>query len=386
MNGLHKIDETSKSSQKAATMMIRTAQRLIRQQVRCFAAQAASPQERRIKLPPNLKIDPRAKLSPLSPFVSTKIERPEKTKNEVKKQLKGQGGKQVSELSKKEERMTEEEDDDKEAETDDGDSEEEEDDDSIDAQTEDEEYWFEPAEPLYATPLPERLTVQVVDKSDFTSPVRHLTLSEILFGRDPVRVDMLQRVVQYQRNKKRGKRKAKTKTISEVSGSGKKMRNQKGGGVARAGHKRPPHWRGGARAHGPKGSIQDYTTKLNKRVRKLGLLHALSQKLKEGNLIVVNDLFLETHKTKDFVASLSMAGLAGKTGSSTYVVDWAEEEEGRVLKHLPLHLAVATRNIPRIKVSGQNFINVYDILKHEKLILTVGAIQALEERLQNATY
>ena len=79
-----------------------------------------------------------------------------------------------------------------------------------------------------------------------------VNLPSEIFGKHPIRTDLIHRVVVYQRNKKRGKRNggARTKTISEVSGSGKKMRQQKGTGMARCGHKRPPHWRGGAKAHG----------------------------------------------------------------------------------------------------------------------------------------
>ena len=110
-------------------------------------------------------------------------------------------------------------------------------------------------EPLKAIPLPERLHVDIHQfncaDEDGNTKVGTIHLSRDVFGCDPIRTDILQRVVQYQRNKKRGKRyPAYTKTISEVSGSGKKMRAQKGSGNARCGHKRPPHWRGGAKAHG----------------------------------------------------------------------------------------------------------------------------------------
>jgi Ribosomal protein L4 len=109
-------------------------------------------------------------------------------------------------------------------------------------------------EPVYAIPLPLRLNVPIVDFVS-SSEAGTIHLSPNIFGKDPIRTDILHRCVIYQRNKKRGRRNggAKTKTIGEVSGSGKKMRNQKGGGVARAGHKRPAHWRGGAKAHGSQG-------------------------------------------------------------------------------------------------------------------------------------
>ena len=94
------------------------------------------------------------------------------------------------------------------------------------------------------------------------------------------------------------------------------MRQQKGLGMTRAGHKHPAHpahWRGGAKAHAPKGWIQNYETKLNKKVRKLGLKHALSQKLLEGNLTVLNDLqTLESHKTKTLISQLDQFDIGGR--------------------------------------------------------------------------
>ena len=152
-------------------------------------------------------------------------------------------------------------------------------------------------EPVYAIPLPQRLHVPILhfsaspinnstsnndttDTTDITNthnsnsnsnPNKHhateagtIHLQPSIFGQNPIRIDILHKCIIYHRNKRRGKRNAgaRTKTISEVRGSGRKVRKQKGGGVARAGHARPPHWRGGAKAHGPKGDVQDYTTKL----------------------------------------------------------------------------------------------------------------------------
>jgi hypothetical protein len=114
-------------------------------------------------------------------------------------------------------------------------------------------------QPRRAIPLPQRLHVNIYQffnrddsSNNNNNMIGTIHLEETVFGRSPIRTDIIHRVVVYQRNKKRGKRNAgaKTKTISEVSGSGKKMRPQKGSGQARCGHKRPPHWRGGAKAHG----------------------------------------------------------------------------------------------------------------------------------------
>lgn len=247
-------------------------------------------------------------------------------------------------------------------------------------------------EPVYAIPLPLRLNVPILDFVS-SSEAGTIHLSPNIFGKDPIRTDILHRCVIYQRNKKRGRRNggAKTKTIGEVSGSGKKMRNQKGGGVARAGHKRPAHWRGGAKAHGPKGSVQNYETKLNKKVRKLGLCMALSQKLKEGNLILVNSFSdVGTYKTKVMAEKMqNLAGIGGKNGISAYIVDHTvdqimdENDNEMVVTSLDgcdIHLKVGCQNILRTKVTNQQNLNVYDILKHEKLVMSLSALEQIEQR------
>lgn len=238
-------------------------------------------------------------------------------------------------------------------------------------------------EPFRAIPLPDRLHVTVHDKLE-DKEVGTLYLSPVLFGHDTIRVDLLARTVQYQRNQKRGKRKAITKTISEVSGSGRKVRPQKGTGQARAGHSRPAHWRGGAKAHGPKGSIQDYSNcKLNKQTRKLALCHALSQKLKEGNFILVNDLTIESHKTKELALLLQKWDIGGRHGTTAYILDHLERQDEQSWKGVPVNLSVAAKNIYKVKVSNQLMANVYDILKHEKLVMTIAAVTALEARMEH---
>lgn len=259
--------------------------------------------------------------------------------------------------------------------------------------------WKEPAR---AIPLPERLQVQVYsfaecarndneEEEDDSLVAGSFPLDETVFGMDPIRVDLLQRCVVYLRNKKRGKRNggARTKTISEVSGSGKKMRQQKESGQARCGHKRPPHWRGGAKAHGPKGSIQDYTTKLNKKVRRLALRHALSQKLLEGNLIVVDTLNSESHKTQHLARALqNLAKIGGRNGTTAYILDNAKDHKTNDSEDQPItsingvniNTKVASANLFKIKLASFRSANVYDILKYEKLVLSLSAIQGLEQK------
>lgn len=245
-----------------------------------------------------------------------------------------------------------------------------------------------------AIPLPQRLHVNIMDLKT-AEEIGSIHLSPLTFGMDPVRIDILHRCVVYQRNKKRGKRNAgaRTKTISEVSGSGRKVRQQKGMGKARAGHSRPAHWRGGAKAHGPKGAIQDYTTKLNKKVRNMGVRHVLSQKLLEGNLVVLGDMALENHKTRRLEEMMKRFGV-GKSGSSALFLDDAKDEddnndgegekkkESMVYGGLDINFKVASGNLPRIKVLNQMGCNVYSVLKYEKLFLSLGALRSLEERLE----
>jgi len=255
-------------------------------------------------------------------------------------------------------------------------------------------------EPNYVIPLPKRLHVPIfslypdknirnedddsVDIEPKPMEVGTIHLPPYLFGQDPIRIDILHRCVIYQRNKKRGKRfPAITKTISTKSGSGKKMRPQKGSGRARAGHKRAAHWRGGAKAHGPKGAVQDYTTKLNKKVRKMGLRHALSQKLKEGNLILINEMRGPSIKTRELSAALELFDIGGKkaeVGATALILDEPEDEEESV-GGVHAVLRLASRNLHKIKVLNQMQANVYDILKYDKLMVSLSALQALEDRL-----
>lgn len=237
-----------------------------------------------------------------------------------------------------------------------------------------------------AIPLPQRLHVSVLDIKS-AEEVGTFHLSPQTFGCSPVRVDILQRCVVWQRNKKRGRRNpgAITKTINTKRGSGRKVRPQKGGGTSRAGHRRPPHWRGGAKAHGPKGKIQDYTTKLNKKVRKMGVRHALSQKLLEGNLIVTSDLASPSHKTRELNEMLDRFDV-GKGADSALFIDDAKpedaEDESTVYGGVDVNLRVASGNIPRIKVLNQIACNVYDMLKYKKLFLSLSAVGSLEARLE----
>ena len=241
----------------------------------------------------------------------------------------------------------------------------------------------QPDRKIYAIPLPERLKVPILEFESQTE-VGTIHLSSHVFGQDPIREDILHRVVIYQRNKKRGKRKAKAKDRSEVRGSTRKIRQQKGTGRARAGSIRAPQRRGGGVVHGPKGGIQDYTTKLNKKVRNLGLRMAFSQKLKEGNLILFNSLELSSFKTKFFDATLQNYDIGGRFGTNAFILDWVpkteDEEQPSSAAGVNANLLVASQNVKKVKVVHALTANVYDILKHEKLIISLSALEAIEER------
>ena len=364
-----------------------------------------------VELPPNLKFDPRAKSSPF--YGAERVSQSEKKQKEKAKDMqqfreKDNRPKTTSAAGITRQSLASDETssgnqaldssstllrDDDEDEIDDDDYEANDDDvDDDDDDEEEERILFDlstkPDIPR-AIPLPQRLHIPILDiRTGETVGTFHL--SEKTFGNDPIRIDILHRVVVWQRNKKRGKRNAgaRTKTVSEVRGSGRKVRQQKGSGKARAGHSRPAHWRGGAKAHGPKGRIQDYTTKLNKKVRKMGVRHALSQKLKEGNLIVTNDLHAPTHKTKELEIMLSRVGISGKNGANALFVDDAkvdEEEEDKkvsVYGGLDVNFKVASGNLQKVKMLNQLGCNVYDMLKFRKLVLSLAAVTSLEERLE----
>lgn len=192
--------------------------------------------------------------------------------------------------------------------------------------------------------------------------VGEVTLKDDLFGVE-VKPHILHDVVRMQlANRRSGN--SSTKTRVEVAGSGAKPWKQKGTGRARSGSRRSPIWRGGGIAFGPK--PRDYSYKLPKKVRKLGLIMALSARFSEDQLKVVDSLEMAEIKTKDFVGFMNNL------------------EAKNVLVIIPDHdenIEKSSRNIPQVKVLPVSGLNVYDILLHEKLILVQTSIAKLEERL-----
>jgi large subunit ribosomal protein L4 len=156
-----------------------------------------------------------------------------------------------------------------------------------------------------------------------------------------------------------------TKTMGEVAGSGKKPWRQKGTGRARAGSFASPLWRGGGVVFGPK--PRDFTKKISRSTRQLALRKALSERLRSGDVVVINDFKLETAKTKDFVSVLGALDLKG----STLIVSQGTDKK----------LNLASRNVANISLATSDSLNTYDVLRPDKLIFTQGAFEQVQERL-----
>ena len=191
-----------------------------------------------------------------------------------------------------------------------------------------------------------------------------LDLDDKVFGLTP-REDILARVVTWQLAKKQAGT-HQTKEIGAVSGTTKKMYKQKGTGSARHGSKRGAQFRGGGIIFGP--VTRDHSYDLPKKVRKLGLRMALSEKMKQGNLIVVDELSLDAAKTK-----LALKKFDHLKGASVLMIDDAAVNE---------NMKNAVANLHTIDILPQIGANVYDILKKDKLIMTVAAVKTLEARLK----
>src|SRR5690606_11284597 len=196
------------------------------------------------------------------------------------------------------------------------------------------------------------------------TPAGSVELRDDIFGLEP-RQDILHRMVRYQQLKRMaGTHHAQDR--SEVTVTGKKMYKQKGTGGARHGDKSVPQWRGGGKAFGPK--PRSHAIALPKKVRALALRHALSAQAQAGEIIVLEKAASADGKTKGLKAQLAALGL-----TNALFIDGAELDTGFVQ---------AVRNIPNIDLLPVQGINVYDILRRRKLVLTKAAVAALEERFK----
>ena len=189
-----------------------------------------------------------------------------------------------------------------------------------------------------------------------------LELNPEVFGLEP-RADILHRVVTWQLEKRRGTARA-ARERSDVARTGKKFGRQKGGGTARHGNRAAPQFIGGGKAHGPR--VRDFDPGLNKKVRALGLRHALSSKAAEGKLVIVDNLALDAAKTKALKDQLALLGVANGLFVDGAAVD--------------VNFALASRNLYKVDVLPAIGANVYDILNHDHLVLTRAAVEKLEAR------
>src|SRR5690348_11532551 len=170
-------------------------------------------------------------------------------------------------------------------------------------------------------------------------------------------------VVAYQAAQRMGT--ACTKTMGEVAGSGKKPWRQKGTGRARAGSFASPLWRGGGVVFGPK--PRDFAKKVGRKTKQLALRKALSERLRAGDVVLVNDFKLDSPRTKDFVSVLSALELKG----SALIVAQTPDK----------NLSLASRNVPNVAVTTSDSLNTYDVLRPDKLVFTRGAFEQVEARL-----
>ena len=191
--------------------------------------------------------------------------------------------------------------------------------------------------------------------------VSELELNDAVFGIEPSEYAMHQAVVNYLANQRHGTQSTLTRT--EVSGGGKKPWRQKGTGHARQGSTRSPQWRHGGVALGPKPRSYSYT--LNKKVKRLALLSALSSNAQENEVVVVDNITVDGYKTKTIVNMLKALGVEGK---ALIVLD---SVDGQVIK--------SAANIPGVKTTQVNTLNVYDILNYDKFVVVKNAVTKIEE-------
>ena len=207
-----------------------------------------------------------------------------------------------------------------------------------------------------------KVKVQKLDGAKISGASGDIELSDAVFGVEP-RADILHRVVTWQLENRRGTARA-TRERSDVARTGKKYGNQKGGGTARHGDRSAPIFIGGGKAHGAR--LRDFEPSLNKKIRALGLKMALSSKAKDG-LVVVDSLELKDAKTKALAETFGKNGWNGKV----LVIDGDSVADG---------FRLAAGNLPGVNVLPAAGANVYDILKHDTLVLTKAAIEKLEAR------
>lgn len=204
-------------------------------------------------------------------------------------------------------------------------------------------------------------TVKVRNLSN--KEVGEVTLSDAVFGAELNESLIHSALMNFQANARQGT--SATKTRGNVSGSGRKLWKQKGTGRARIASLRSPLWKGGGNVHGPQ--PRDWSYEMPKKMRRGALRSALSERLREGNLIVVDEFGFDSAKTKDFIATMAGLGAALKT----LVVDSLDNQ----------NLVLSSRNVKKTKVTNSFGLNIYDLLYHEKLFISKAAAEELSQLL-----
>jgi large subunit ribosomal protein L4 len=194
--------------------------------------------------------------------------------------------------------------------------------------------------------------------------VGELELSDEVFGAPLNKPLIYDAVKNYLANQRAGT--SATKTRGDVSGSGKKLWKQKGTGRARIASIRSPLWKGGGNVHGPQ--PRDWSYRVPKKVRRGAIKSVLSERLREGGLVIVENFQLESHKTRDFAATLASLGLDKRT----LIVDSLNDK-----------LALSSRNLREVTCVSPSSVNVYDLLTHEQLALSREAAAQLDKQLSN---
>ena len=193
--------------------------------------------------------------------------------------------------------------------------------------------------------------------------VGEIELNDKVFGIEPNESVLFEAIIAQRASLRQGNHKVKNR--SEVSGGGRKPWKQKGTGRARQGSIRSPQWRGGGTVFGP--VPRSYSYKLPKKVRRLALLSALSSKVREESIVVLEGLAFDAPKTKEFAQVLSNLSINKKALFVT-----ADLDE---------NVALSARNIPGITVVSATGINVLDLVGHDKLVMTKAAVEKVEEVL-----
>ena len=198
--------------------------------------------------------------------------------------------------------------------------------------------------------------------------VGEVKLSDAVFGVELNESLIHAAVMNYQANGRQGT--SATKTRGNVSGSGKKLWKQKGTGRARIASLRSPLWKGGGNVHGPQ--PRDWSYQMPKKMRRGALRSALSERLREGNLIIVDEVGFKSPKTKEFLVALASLGLVenGKN-AKTLIVDSLDNA----------NLVLSSRNVQKTKVTNSFGLNIYDIIYHEKLVISQAAVEELTNLL-----